>query len=52
MNIDKDKERSKLKRQFNKILKQIPEDKKPIAKSLIKELAFMALALDDLKEQI
>jgi len=52
MDIDKDKEQSKLKRQFNKILKQIPEDKKPIAKSLIKELTFMALTLDDLKEQI
>lgn len=52
MDIDKDKEQSKLKRQFNKILKQIPEDKKPIAKSLIKELTFMALTLDNLKEQI
>ena len=52
MDIDKDKELSRLKRQFNKILKQIPEDKKLIAKGLIKELTFMALTLDDLKEQI
>ncbi len=52
MDIDKDKEQSKLKRQFNKILKQIPGDKKLIAKGLIKELTFMALTLDDLKEQI
>ena len=52
MEIDRDKERSKLKRQFNKILKQVPEDKKPIAQSLIKELTFMALTLDDLKDQV
>lgn len=52
MEIDRDKELLKIKRQFNKILKQVPEDKKPIATSLIKELTFMALTLDDLKEQI
>ena len=52
MDIDKDKEQSKLKRQFNKILKQIPEDKILIAKGLIKELTFMAVTLDELKEQI
>lgn len=52
MEIDRDKELLKIKRQFNKILKQVPEDKKPIATSLIKELTFMALTLDDLKEQV
>jgi hypothetical protein len=52
MEIDKDKELLKIKRQFNKILKQVPEDKKPIATSLVKELAFMALTLDDLKLQV
>ena len=52
MEIDKDKEILKAKRQFNKILKQVPEDKKPIAMSLIKELTFMAVTLDDLKEQV
>jgi hypothetical protein len=52
MEIDRNKELLKLKRQFNKILKQVPEDKKPIATSLIKELTFMALTLDDLKIQV
>ena len=52
MDISKNKELSRLKRQFNKILKQVPEDKKPIAASLIKELTFMALTLDELKEKI
>ena len=52
MEIDKDKELLKIKRQFNKILKQVPEDKKPIAASLIKELTFMAITLDELKEKI
>lgn len=52
MEIDRDKELLKIKRQFNKILKQVPEDKKPIATSLIKELTFMALTLDDLKDQV
>ena len=52
MEIDRGKELSKIKRQFNKILKQVPEDKKPIAESLIKELTFMTLTLDELKEQI
>lgn len=52
MDINKDKELLKVKRQFNKILKQVPEDKKPIAESLIKELLFMTNTLDDLKEQV
>lgn len=52
MDIGKDKEALRVKRQFNKILKQVPEDKKPIATSLIKELTFMAKTLDELKEQI
>lgn len=52
MDINKDKELLKVKRQFNKILKQVPEDKKPIAESLIKELLFMTNTLDDLKGQV
>lgn len=52
MDISKDKEALRVKRQFNKILKQVPEDKKPIAASLIKELTFIAKTLDELKEQI
>lgn len=52
MDIERDKEISRLKRQFNKLLKQVPEDKKPIGQSLIKELTFMALTLDDLKIQV
>lgn len=52
MDKDKDKEILKNKRQFNKILKLVPEDKQPIATSLIKELTFMAITLDDLKEQV
>lgn len=52
MEINKDKEAARVKRQFNKILKQIPEDKKPIGESLIKELSFMAVTLDELKEEV
>ncbi len=52
MKTDKDKAMAKVKRQLNKILRQVPEDKKPIARSLIKELTFMAVTLDELKEQI
>lgn len=52
MIIDKDKKRSKLNREFNKILKQIPEDKKPIGASLIKELTFIIMTMDDLKDHI
>jgi hypothetical protein len=52
MDMDKDKELLKTKRQFNKILKQVPEDRKPIAEKLIKEITFMAKTLDELREQI
>ena len=52
MDIERKKELSRLKRQFNKISKQVPEDKKPIAASLIKELTFMAVTLDELKEEV
>lgn len=52
MDIERKKEISKVKRQLNKILKQIPEDKKPIAQSLAKELTFMAVTLDELKEEV
>ena len=52
MKTDKDKAMARVKRQLNKILRQVPEDKKPIATSLIKELTFMAVTLDELKGQI
>lgn len=52
MEIDRDKELLKSKRQFNKMLKQIPEDKKPIGEKLIKEILFISETLEDLKEQI
>ncbi len=52
MEIEKDKDILKAKRQFNKILKQVPEDTKPIAEKLIKEILFMYCTLGDLREQI
>lgn len=52
MDMLKDKEISKNKRQFTKMLKLVPEDKKPIAEKLIKEILFMSNTLDDLKEQV
>lgn len=52
MEIDRDKELLKAKRQFNKMLKQVPEDKKPIAEKLIREILFISETLEDLKEQI
>lgn len=39
-------------REFNKILKSIPEDKKYIGEKLVSELKFMSTTLDDLKKQV
>ncbi len=52
MDLSQDKEFLKTKRQLNKILKQIPEDRKAIGEKLINELLFMYKTLNDLKEQI
>lgn len=46
--INKSKEMKKLE----KILKEIPEDRKPIADSLFKELVFMQNTLETLKKQV
>lgn len=47
-NVDVSKEMKELK----KILKQIPEDRQPIAQSLYNELEFMQKTLEQLKETI
>lgn len=39
-------------REFNKILKAIPEDKKYIGENLVSELKFMSATLADLKKQV
>ena len=39
-------------REFNKILKAIPEDKKYIGEKLVNELKFMSATLDNLKKQV
>lgn len=50
--MSQDKEYSKAKRQFNQILKKIPEDRRAIGEKLINELLFMYKTLNDLKEQV
>lgn len=50
--MDKDKIINKKKRQLNKILKTIPDDKRAIGESLVDELVFMTGTLVDLKENI
>lgn len=52
MDVNKDREIQKNKRQINKILKLVPEDKKQIAEKLVKEILFMGETLDDLKEKV
>lgn len=48
----KDKEICKDKKQFDKIIKLVPEDKKHIAEKLVKEITFMADTLDELKGNV
>lgn len=38
--------------ELNKIINEVPEEKRAIAKNLAKEIRFMSETLDDLKEQI
>lgn len=52
MEFNKDKIITSEVRQLNKIAKQVPAEKQPIAKSLVKELAFMAGTLAELREHI
>lgn len=39
-------------RELNKIINQVPEDKRPVAKQLVSEIKFMAQTMDDLKAKI
>ncbi|WP_352399094.1 hypothetical protein [Anaerotignum sp.] len=39
-------------KQLKKMIKQIPEDRKPIAEKLAKEIVFMAETLDELKDTV
>lgn len=50
--MEKEKIIAAEKRKLNKIAKQIPDDKKPIAQSLITELSFMAGTLAELRDII
>lgn len=52
MAISKGKATSKEIRKLNKVLKQVPEDRKAIAEKLIKEIVFIAKTLDELKETV
>lgn len=52
MEFDKDKVTKAELRQLNRLLKQVPPDKQPVGKSLVKELAFMAGTLAELREHI
>jgi len=52
MTIAKDKQTLKDIKDFKMILGKVPDDKKPIAEKLIKELSFMTKILDTLKKTI
>ena len=50
--MDKDKIIKSKKRQLNKILSNITEDKKAVAESLVNELVFITVTLEELKSNI
>ena len=52
MEIKKDKRICKDIRQLNKIVKLVPDDRKPIAEKLVEEIAFMGKTLDELKATV
>jgi regulator of replication initiation timing len=52
MDINKDKIRKAEQRKLSKIAKNVPEIKKGVADSLIKELSFMAVTLEELRENV
>ena len=52
MDMEKDKRIAKEIKKLKKIAKQVPADKTVIADNLVKELAFIAVTLEDLRENI
>ena len=50
MEISKDKQIYKDIRQLNKLVKLVPDDRKPIAEKLVREIAFMGKLLASLLE--
>lgn len=52
MEIDKDSIRRAETRKLNKIAKAVPEGKAGVAKSLIRELVFMACTLEELRADV
>ena len=52
MSISQDTTICKDMKQLKKMIKQIPEDRKPIAEKLAKEIVFMGETLDELKEAV
>ena len=52
MGIDRTKIQRAETRKLNKLVKNLPEEKKTVAVSLIKELSYMAGTLAELKEHI
>lgn len=42
----------KIRTQLNRIVKLVPNDKKPMAKNIAEELAFMTITLNQLKEHV
>lgn len=52
MEIKQDRQICKDIRQLNKLVKLVPDDRKPIAEKLVKEIAFMGKTLDELKATV
>lgn len=52
MEIKQDKKICKDIKQLNKLVKLVPDDRKPIAEKLAKEIAFMGKTLDELKATV
>ena len=52
MDIDKDKIRKAEQRKLSKIVKNVPEVKRAVAESLVKELCFMAVTLEELRANV
>ena len=50
--IKQDRQICKDIRQLNKLVKLVPDDRKPIAEKLVKEIAFMGKTLDELKATV
>lgn len=52
MEVKEDKQTCKDMRQFDELVELVPDDRKPIAEKLAKELAFMGKTLDELKATV